>query len=415
MANLKDFATGTVFTAPTPATSGTTLVLNSGEGAYMPATPFYATVHPPAVFPTVGNSEKVKVTNVSGDTLTIQRGISGISAKAIQVGWRVSNTLFKRDVAPVKVTVTTAAATAAKVGTSDVGSYVPEQGDLIEVTFTLGSNVSSPTLNIDGGGAKNILLGNVAASTAFIGTTSALVLRFWYDGSGYQMFGSLKNDNTTYTEITDAESIATTSSTARLVSGRRLEYFKNNSLIIDEDNMASDNATKMPSQQSVKAYVDAAVTAAIETSKQQAYPVGSLYFNADNATNPATLLGFGTWVAYAEGRVPVGKAPSGTFDTAGGTNGVESYDMTHAMLVGHWHSIFLNTTHSDGASSSKEALNTSLVGSGRFRYRAGTGQGTNGSIFEGQNEVSGTQRTAPTTPLSTLQPSVTVYIWRRTA
>ena len=32
------------------------------------------------------------------------------------------------------------------------------------------------------------------------------------------------------------------------------------------------------------------------------------------ATNPATLLGMGTWVAYAEGRVLVGKAGSGTFD-----------------------------------------------------------------------------------------------------
>jgi hypothetical protein len=36
------------------------------------------------------------------------------------------------------------------------------------------------------------------------------------------------------------------------------------------------------------------------------YPVGSLYFNASVATNPATLLGFGTWTAFAQGRVPVG-------------------------------------------------------------------------------------------------------------
>lgn len=35
------------------------------------------------------------------------------------------------------------------------------------------------------------------------------------------------------------------------------------SFVIDEDNMASDSATKVPTQQSVKAYVDAAVTSAV--------------------------------------------------------------------------------------------------------------------------------------------------------
>ena len=33
------------------------------------------------------------------------------------------------------------------------------------------------------------------------------------------------------------------------------------SFVIDEDNMASDSATKVPTQQSVKAYVDANVVA----------------------------------------------------------------------------------------------------------------------------------------------------------
>ena len=36
-----------------------------------------------------------------------------------------------------------------------------------------------------------------------------------------------------------------------------------------------------------------------------AYPVGSIYINATNATNPGTLLGFGTWVAFATGRLLV--------------------------------------------------------------------------------------------------------------
>lgn len=395
MANLKDFATGTVLTAPTPATSGTTLVLNSGEGAYMPTTPFYATVHPPAVFPTVDNSEKVKVTNVSTDTITIQRGVDGVSAKSIEAGWRVSNTVFKRDIAPIKVTVTTAAATAAKVGTSDVGSYVPEQGDLLEVTFNSGSNVDSPTLNIDGGGAVPIRLGNIAASTAFIGTTSALTIRLWYDGAAYQMFGSLKNDNTTYSEISDAETIATTSTATRLISGRRLEYYKQNALIIDEDNMASDNATKMPSQQSVKAYVNAAIATAVSATKEALFPIGAIYISAVG-TNPATLLGFGTWVADSEGRSIVGKATSGTFGTAGATMGAETHTLTVAQMPSHSHNIKRDNGDTYGVSGGPAPGTGIGVLSGIY----------NGSMFNENTGGGGAH--------NNIQPSKVFYVWRRT-
>jgi hypothetical protein len=39
---------------------------------------------------------------------------------------------------------------------------------------------------------------------------------------------------------------------------------------------------------------------------QTLYPIGSIYMNASSVTNPSTLLGFGTWVQYAKGRVLVG-------------------------------------------------------------------------------------------------------------
>lgn len=119
------------------------------------------------------------------------------------------------------VTVTTPATTAAKVGTTAEGNYVPAYGDVINVTFTLGMNVANPTLNIDGSGAKNIRLGNTNVSTTFVGTTTALTLKMWYDGTYWQIYGSLKNDNTTYAEITDAEITAGTATTARAISGRR--------------------------------------------------------------------------------------------------------------------------------------------------------------------------------------------------
>ena len=49
---------------------------------------------------------------------------------------------------------------------------------------------------------------------------------------------------------------------------------------------------------------DISASADIDASKlainvfSAAYPVGSVYMNASDSTNPATLLGFGTWVAF---------------------------------------------------------------------------------------------------------------------
>ena len=57
---------------------------------------------------------------------------------------------------------------------------------------------------------------------------------------------------------------------------------------------AGDNSTKV------------ATTAYVTNSVAIAYPVGSIYINATNSTNPATLFGFGTWTAFGAGRVMVG-------------------------------------------------------------------------------------------------------------
>lgn len=144
------------------------------------------------------------------------------------------------------------------------------------------------------------------------------------------------------------------------------------------------------------------------------YPVGSLYINTTDSTNPATLLGFGTWIAYAAGRVPVGiDSTQVEFDTIGETGGSKTHTITNAQLPPHWHSIFLNTAHGDGEVSSYEALTAALQGGGRFRYRGGTGQGHNGSGFMGNGEVDGSTRAA--TAHNILQPYIVVYMWRRTA
>jgi len=98
MSNLKDYATSTVLTAPSPADSGTSLVVQSGHGARFPAAPFYVTVHPPSEFPTLDNAEKLLVSSKSTDTFTIARGEADTSPLNIEAGWRISNALFLDDI-----------------------------------------------------------------------------------------------------------------------------------------------------------------------------------------------------------------------------------------------------------------------------------------------------------------------------
>jgi len=100
MANIKDLASGIVATAPSPATSGLSITLQSGQGANMPIPPFYATATPPGNLSTSNTSEIVLVTDRpgAGDTFTIVRNqkTSG-GAKSIAVGWIFTNGIYTDD------------------------------------------------------------------------------------------------------------------------------------------------------------------------------------------------------------------------------------------------------------------------------------------------------------------------------
>lgn len=128
---------------------------------------------------------------------------------------------------------------------------------------------------------------------------------------------------------------------------------------------------------------------------QAAYPIGSIYMNASNSTNPATLLGFGTWSAFAAGRVPVGKATSGTFATAGATGGEETHTLTSSEQA-----------TMDVKAVGLDFVNLGSVGStGGYDINADTtniGQGRMQAIGGGN-------------PHNNLQPYVVVYMWQRTA
>ena len=155
------------------------------------------------------------------------------------------------------------------------------------------------------------------------------------------------------------------------------------------------NAGTNTTQVATTAFVTAAMTAA--TINNLVYPVGSVYVNAEVATNPATLLGVGTWEAYGEGRVPVGKASSGTFDTLNATGGSETQALTEANLPAHSHS--MGTQNQTNISIHDRQITFldpfwSGFGSGSARSTGNTGSGT---------------------AHNNLQPYIVVYMWKRTA
>lgn len=128
---------------------------------------------------------------------------------------------------------------------------------------------------------------------------------------------------------------------------------------------------------------------------EMVYPVGSIY-TATVSTNPATLLGFGTWAAYGAGRVIVGKATSGTFATAGSTGGEETHTLTSGEMPTHSHTI------------GPWELNNTASGSG-----AGRGWAVNGG-FSGTETIN-VSNAGSGGAHNNLQPYIVAYMWERTA
>jgi len=149
---------------------------------------------------------------------------------------------------------------------------------------------------------------------------------------------------------------------------------------------------------------------------QQVYPIGSIYVNASNSTNPATLLGFGTWVAFGGGRVPVGYISGDTdYGTAEATGGSSNVTLTAQQLPDHGHRI-LDTTLTDPALSTESYSShkaVSIINAGDA-YRLNSQASGNPPIIE-QSIYDGDSLAGPQTSVDTRQPYIIVYMWKRTA
>lgn len=148
---------------------------------------------------------------------------------------------------------------------------------------------------------------------------------------------------------------------------------------------------------------------AIDTSVfNKIYPVGSLYFNATSATNPGTLLGFGTWVAYAAGRMPVGYDSTDTdFNAAEKTGGSKTHVQTIAEMPVHTHAQNAHShTVSGSASSAPGYANVQSVWAQGWQFASGVASSSTTAV--NKNAGSGNA-------FSVMNPFITVYVWKRTS
>jgi hypothetical protein len=168
-----------------------------------------------------------------------------------------------------------------------------------------------------------------------------------------------------------------------------------------------------------------ATTAFVQAALQALHPVGSIYINAGVTTNPATLLGFGTWVAFGAGRVMVGlNAGDALFDTLEETGGSKD-----AIVVSHSHTASSSSssyfsgnalpthTHAypfaDGGVGTVKNAVAGFNSSGAAATSAVSGGTPSGSVSTSTSTTVNAAGSSATN--ANLQPYITVAMWKRTA
>lgn len=156
----------------------------------------------------------------------------------------------------------------------------------------------------------------------------------------------------------------------------------------------------------------------LEKLRNQMYPVGSLYFST-NSTSPATIYG-GTWERYGKGRTLVSVNESDTDFTAGKTGGEKTHSHTYGIVVGDYYG--MPVMRHDGPGPHTGVIDYELKSGNKVRTHGNAPVSSATEQFSvtvsgswGPNKMSIWNNEANTTKESSLQPYISVYVWRRTA
>jgi len=141
--------------------------------------------------------------------------------------------------------------------------------------------------------------------------------------------------------------------------------------------------------------------------------VGSIFTTTSDDAAPATtsaevttLLGFGVWEAFGQGRVLVGKASSGTFDTAEDEGGFETHTLTESEMPSHDHKTNIGF---------EEYYGNQIFIDNSKKYDLGTD--TTAEVEVSGSDSGMSTRTGDAgsdSAHNNLQPYIVVYMWKRT-
>jgi microcystin-dependent protein len=274
------------------------------------------------------------------------------------------------------------------------------------------------------GGTDTLTMTNGASATA-----RNMYLELTGTGGGTLEVPANKKLYFIYNSNSTAVTVKVTGQTGVSVpAGRKVSLVCNGTdVVLATDYMVSPVFTGTPTAPTAASGTNTtqiATTAFVTTGLQAAYPVGSIYMSTV-ATNPATLFGFGTWVAYGTGRMPI--SADGSTYVAGATGGSATTTISSSNLPSHTHS-FSATTGGMSANTSHQhyvGSNDSTAGYGgdagnrEFvqNYNAGNGPATytNYADISHTHDVSGTTgSTGSGTAATTISPYIAVYMWNRT-
>lgn len=143
-----------------------------------------------------------------------------------------------------------------------------------------------------------------------------------------------------------------------------------------------------------------------------AWPVGSVFVSVVD-TDPAVLLGIGTWQAFGAGRVLVGKdAADSDFDAIDKTGGAKTHTLTESQIPSHTH-----TVNDPGHSHVTQRYPTTTGGSSGFTADTSmSGTPADNTLATKSNTTGITNaNTGGGAAHNNLPPFVTVRFWRRIA
>ena len=190
----------------------------------------------------------------------------------------------------------------------------------------------------------------------------------------------------------------------------------NNAALTGTPTAPTASAATNSTQLSTTAYVTDAITTAVAATKAALFPVGTIYTQAAVSTNPATLLGFGTWAAFGTGRVLVGIDGSDTaFDTLEETGG-----SADAIVVSHTHTATSTVTDPSHAHLSAQGTEfpqyaVSGTANGPNGLRSGDPHGKTEAVTTGISVATSIASAGSSGTDANLQPYIVVYMWKRTA